>query len=750
MDRRLKVLLLEDVASDAELIERELQRSGLDFTSLRVETREQFIDALDRATPDIILADYTLPQFSALDALQLLRERGCRSPLILVTGSNSEEIAVECMKEGAEDYILKSSLKRLPSAVRRSYQKLEAERERAAAAQAARRSEEQYRLITENTRDLICLLDTQCAFLFASPSHRLVLGREPDEIIGTAFTSWLHPEDRHLFEETFDEAMFFRESRTAELRFQHANGSWQQFESAVSHIFRADGKPERVLVVSRDTSDRKRAEREIRKLAAFPRYNPNPVLEFAADGSLTYFNDAAMEMARSLKKNHPQAILPLNVAAIVTMALSSGQNKLRHQTSIEGRVLSWSFFPIVANQVVHCYAEDITASVNLEAQLRQVQKMESVGQLAAGVAHDFNNILTVIQGHSTLLASDPSLDPAKAASARQIALAAERAANLTRQLLMFSRKQIMQPQLLNLNEVVSNVYKMLRVMVGPSVNLRRELTPDLPAVHADPGMLEQVLVNLAVNARDAMPNGGDLTIGTRCVAIDETYAAAHPEARLGYFVCLSVTDTGHGMDAATKARIFEPFFTTKEVGKGTGLGLATIYGIVKQHEGWIEVESEVGEGTEFRIFLAASCHASRSSSLEKPQDVPGGDETILVVEDEPALRELVQEILEKKGYRVIEASTGVQALQLWDRHKDEIDLLLTDMMMPEGVSGRELADRILADRSDLKVIYSSGYSLDVVNPGFAVREGLTFLQKPYDPETLAKAVRDCLNQSRQP
>jgi PAS domain S-box-containing protein len=747
MDRRLNVLLLEDVASDAELIESELDKAKISFTARRVESEADFLRELRDFAPSIVLADYSLPQFSAIEALRLLKEQNCGVPLILVTGSNSEEVAVECMKEGAVDYILKASLKRLPSAVLNALEKIEAVRVREAAEEAARRSEDQYRLITENTRDLICLLGLDRRFLFSSPSHRLVLGREAKDLEGAPCEVLIHPEDLRLFNETVDEALFFRESRTAELRFQHANGSWQEFESAVSHIFGPDGKPERVLIVSRDTSDRKRAEKEIRKLAAFPRFNPNPIFEFAADGSLTYFNDAALEMAKMFKKSHPQAILPLNIATVVRMCLSSGQARLHYETPVGNRVLSWSFFPIVSNQVVHCYAEDITDGVNMEAQLRQAQKMESVGQLAAGVAHDFNNILTIIQGHSTLLASDSSLDCDLAESARQISLAAERAANLTRQLLMFSRKQIMQPQLLNLNDIITNVSKMLRAMMGESVNLRRELSPDLPAIHADPGMMEQILVNLAVNARDAMPKGGDLCIGTRYLAIDEAYVHAHPEARTGHFVCLSVSDTGHGMDAATLARIFEPFFTTKDIGKGTGLGLATIYGIVKQHQGWVEVESEVGEGTTFKVYLPVSCKGAVGQILHRPKDVPGGDETILVVEDEPALRELVQEILEKKGYRVLEASTGVQALKLWDEHKNEIDLLLTDMMMPEGVSGRELAEHVLAERSDLKVIYSSGYSLDVVSPGFTVSEGLNFLQKPYDPETLAQTVRDCLNSS---
>jgi len=744
-EQELRILLVEDVDADAELIERELGRAGVRFGSRRVDTREDFTGALESFSPDVILADFTLPQFGALEALEMLKARGSDVPLILVTGANSEEVAVQCLQHGAEDYILKSSLKRLPGAVQQSLRKHRADRQRTEAELALRRSEEQYRLITENTRDLICLLDLEFTFLYASPSFELVLGREVKQLLGTRSGDLVHKDDVRVLEETLDEALFFREGRNVELRLRHRDGTWLSFESAASFIFDDDGKPQRALLVSRDTSDRKRAEREIRKLAAFPRFNPNPVLEFSADGALTYFNDAALEMARSLKKTHPQSILPLNVANIVKMCLSTGQNELRIDTNVGGRILSWSFFPVMANQVVHCYSEDVTDRLGLEAQLRQVQKMESVGQLAAGVAHDFNNILTIIQGHAGLLNSEPGLDPALGESARQIALAAERAANLTRQLLMFSGKQILQPRLLNLNDVISNLSKMVRALIGEHVVLKRNAMDELPPVYADPGMMEQILVNLSVNARDAMPRGGTLAISTYFVEIDEGYVQRHSEARVGNFVCLSIGDTGHGMDAATMTRIFEPFFTTKEIGKGTGLGLATVYGIVKQHQGWVEVESQVGQGTSFKVFLPVPTKADARDVIPQPKVAPGGTETILVVEDEPALRELVQEILQKKGYRVLDAATGVEALKLWEQHKEDIDLLLTDMMMPDGVGGRELAERVLQERADLKVIYSSGYSLDTVGNGTQLGDGRNFLQKPYDPETLAQMVRDCLN-----
>jgi PAS domain S-box-containing protein len=746
MENRANILLVEDNTNDAELIVSELSRAQLHFNARKVDTQEDFLEALEGFQPHVILADYSLPQFTALDALRLLRQKQSDVPLILVTGSHSEEVAVECMKEGAEDYILKSSLKRLPSALQKTLHKRAAERGEQSAQAALRRSEERFRLITEKTRDLVCLLDTQFHFIYASPSFQSALGHPPRDLLDTDYLHLIHPQDVEVLKETADEALFFREGRNAELRFRHASGSWQYFESAVSFIFSDSGQPQHALLVSRDTSERKRADREIRKLAAFPQFNPNPVLEFAADGSLTYFNEAALEMARSLKRNHPQAILPLNTATIVKMCLSTGQNKVHLDTSIEGRSLSWSFFPITAHHLVHCYAEDITESLNLEAQLRQALKMESVGQLAAGVAHDFNNILTIIQGHAGLLLSDEALGPSPTESAKQISLAAERAANLTRQLLMFSRKQIMQPHLLNLNEVIDNVSKMLRSLLGEQVSLRRHSAENLPAIHADPGMLEQVIFNLAVNSRDAMPKGGQLVIRTYAIERDMGPVPESPEARSGYFVCLSVSDTGHGMSPETLAHIFEPFFTTKEIGKGTGLGLATVYGIVKQHQGWVEVESELARGTTFKVFLPATCKALPAVEARRKTPAPGGHETILVVEDEPALRELVQEILEKKGYRVLQASTGTRALHIWQRHKDEVKLLLTDMMMPEGISGRELADRLVAEKPDLKLIYSSGYSLDVVSPDFTSRERVRFLQKPYDPETLAQMVRDCLNE----
>jgi signal transduction histidine kinase len=491
--------------------------------------------------------------------------------------------------------------------------------------------------------------------------------------------------------------------------------------------------------------NRKQTENELQRVANFAQFNPNPVMEFDAAGKLSYYNDAAMSMANVLGKESPQAILPPDVAPLVQECLVTGKTRLRYETRHGTRTVSWSFYPIVTNRVVHCYAGDITEKLNLEAQLRQSQKMESVGQLAAGVAHDFNNMLTIIQGHSGVIMSRPNLLPELLDSAQAIYFASERAANLTRQLLMFSRKNIIQPKHLDLREVVANMSKMLQRMIGEVITLKFTPPTELPSVRGDSGMIEQVVMNLVVNARDAMyRDGGNLTLALKTVDIDRDQLALHPQGHVGHFVCLEVADTGHGMTAETQARIFEPFFTTKEVGKGTGLGLATVYGIVKQHEGWLEVTSEIGKGTTFHVFFPASLrepeHLAEAPTAPSTTPMRGGKETILVVEDEPVLRDLAFMILSECGYRVLQAGSGVEALQVWENECANIDLLLTDMVMPEGMSGKDLAAKLRLTRRDLKVVCVSGYSVDDLNEG-----SMIFLQKPYTRNALAKTVRDCLD-----
>jgi PAS domain S-box-containing protein len=495
-----------------------------------------------------------------------------------------------------------------------------------------------------------------------------------------------------------------------------------------------------------DITEKQRAAREIENLAAFPRYNPNPVLQFSEEGELVYFNESAEEMARTLGKQKVPEILPPDVVAAVRECLGSGGIQVRRETKINSRTIAWAFFPIPAVHCVHCYASDITERLNLEQQLRQSQKMQSVGQLAAGVAHDFNNVLTIIQGHCELVITGEKVSKSGLDSLDQVRMAADRAAKLTQQLLTFGRKQFMQMELMDINEIIQQVTQMLRRVLGENVSLRSNLAPKLPAVEADATMMEQIIMNLSVNARDAMPGGGSLTIGTVPVMVSQAYVERNPEAREGTFVCLSVSDNGTGIEPDKLNKLFEPFFTTKEVGKGTGLGLATVYGIVKQHQGWIEVESELGKGSVFKVYLPASSKAVQARNGKvAPQNVRGGKETVLLVEDEAGVLTLARGILKSYGYEVLEARSGVEALRLWAQHDTRIDLLLTDIVMPEGMSGLDLARKLRAEKHDLKVLYSSGYSIEVAGQDFGLTEGMAFLKKPYQPSALALKVRECLD-----
>src|SRR5438128_5165524 len=390
-------------------------------------------------------------------------------------------------------------------------------------------------------------------------------------------------------------------------------------------------------------------------------------------------------------------------------------------------------------------AHDVTAQRQLEEQLRQSQKMEAVGQLAGGIAHDFNNLLTAILGSTQLLLHNTPAGDARREDAEEIRHAGLRAAELTRQLLAFSRRQVLAPKVLDVNAVVANMDRMLRRLLGEDVELATSRDPAAGTVNADPGQLEQVLLNLAVNARDAMPGGGRLSIGTTRVTLHEEHVERRHRMPAGDYVCLAVADTGVGMDEMTQAHLFEPFFTTKEVGKGTGLGLATVYGIVKQSGGYIWVYSEAGHGTTVKIYLPRVPGVAESPvPAPEPQQVRGGDETVLLVEDAAPVRTLARRSLEARGYRVLEAADGPSALQLSARHLDGIDILVTDVVMP-GMSGRELAERLAPERPSMKVLYTSGYTDDAMVRQGVLSAGVAFLQKPFVPDTLARKVREVLD-----
>lgn len=636
--------------------------------------------------------------------------------------------------------------------------------DRKLAEEELRRSEQRFRMLFEGSRDAIFVEDLEGKVLDVNPAACQLHGIARKELIGKNVAELVPPEFRQEVLSGFQALVEGRQERIE-------GCSWTQDHRSVPVEVRASrveyaGRPAMLLHV-RDITDRKAAEAALRSSEMlFHSVWENSVDGMRLtdeDGTLVAVNETFCRLVgrrREELEGRPFTVL-YGESADAGKLVNDYREQFRKrivERQVERRLVGMDGVPVSFEDTTSfveirgqaplllCVSRDITAQKRLEEQLRQSQKMEAIGQLAGGVAHDFNNILTVIHGHASLLMAATRSSRATVRSAQQIVQAADRAAQLTRQLLTFSRRQVMQPRRLDLNEVVTNMTRMLARILGEDIALRVQYFPQSAMVTADAGMMEQVLLNLAVNSRDAMPKGGILTVRISVDSVSSQQLSQHPEARSARYVCLAVLDTGCGIPSENLQRIFEPFFTTKEVGKGTGLGLATVYGIVNQHQGWIEVESAPGRGAEFRVFLPCAVGGQDLADEGVPEKaVRGGHETILVVEDEAPLRELVCSLLECHGYQILQAESGARALEVWHECRDKVDLVLTDLVMPDHMNGRELAEKLWAERPELKVIFTSGYSAEAVGKDFVLSPGLTYLQKPYQPQKLALTVRDCLD-----
>ena len=623
---------------------------------------------------------------------------------------------------------------------------------------ALRQSNERFELVGRATNDAVWDWDFEADTVWWNDGFCTLFGYHPEDIEPgvDSWTSRIHPLDLAGIKKSIQDAIGTRRYWEAEYRFRRSDGTYAYVFDRGYVIHDDQGKPIRMIGAMMDVSARKRAEEQLAQLAMH--LNEVFWLTDAATREVLYVSPAYETIwgrptnLRTIAASWQDTVHPddrARVAASLSKQSEGGYDEEYRIVRPDGSI-RWirdQAFPIgdEAGQVYRIagVAADITERRRLEDQLLQSQKMEAVGQLSGGVAHDFNNILTIISGNAAMLQSEMGPN-APVEQLQEIIHAVERGANLTRQLLTFSRKNVMQPASVDLGEIVSRSIKMLHRLLGEDIAVLSDHAPNLPPVHADSGMMEQVLLNLAVNARDAMPDGGTLRI-----EIAEVVAGGeHGDSSPGTHVRLRVTDTGHGIPPEILPRVFEPFFTTKEPGKGTGLGLATVYGIVKQHRGWVEVDSTMERGTSVSVFLPA-VHpdvATAGGPVGAKQSArPSGSETILVVEDEPAVRALAARLLRKSGYRVLEAESGVAALDVWKEHRNDIDLLLTDLVMPGGINGHELAGKLRADKPSLKAIYASGYSADTVDRDQQLVEGVTFLQKPYSADALAQAVRHCLD-----
>ena len=640
--------------------------------------------------------------------------------------------------------------------------------ERKAAVESLRQNEEKYRKIFENVQDVFYQTDDRGTIIEISPSIERYSGYRRKDLIGQPVEKvYYNPEDRgRLLQALLEKG----EVVDYEVRLKTAHGRVVYASVNARLLADAGGKPGGVEGALRDITERKRVEKELRSKTTFLEAqvdsSPDGILVVDDQGRIILRNERMNALwkipphiaedkddAKQIAFVASQTKDPVQFVAKVTQLYSHRDQVSRDEIELVGGTILDRYSSPVRDKAGKYYGRiwtfrDITEQRKLEAQFHQSQKMEAFGQLAGGVAHDFNNILAVIQMQAGLLKSEPNLSLEQLELAGDIEKAADRGANLTRQLLLFSRKQTMQPRNLKLKDVVENIAKMLQRTLGEQFELRFKFPDEPLVIHADPGMIDQILLNLTVNARDAMPKGGHIIIETKAVEFDEVMAGQTTKARPGSFVCLSVTDTGGGIPPEILPRIFEPFFTTKEVGKGTGLGLATVFGIVQQHQGWINVYSEVGRGTTFRVYLPRQTNTSDTEFFRASLGFNrGGKETILLVEDEAALRAAVRMTLSRLGYRVLEAATGTEALAVWQQHAGEIQLLLTDMVMPGGMTGKELAEVFLQEDPKLKVIYASGYSAEIAGRDFLVEEGVNFLTKPFQGHKLAQIIRQNLDSS---
>jgi len=642
----LRILLVEDVAMDAELVEYELARAGIRFTARCVATREGFVRELIEFGPDVILSDFSLPSFDGMTALRLARAAAPAVPFIVVTGSINEETAVGCMRAGAADYLLKNNLARIGPAIEAALERERARAHQRHAEDALRRSEANLRAIFNNTLQDFVLLDRNGTVL----------------TLNKATSDWV----RWVTGGDLREGDVLPDCLPAEIR-----GEWNAFFA-------------RALANETVTFDR--------EVQGGPH---------GGEGQSRWFEASLLPVV-----DEPQGVIGVCLSVL-----------------------------------------DVSTRKRTEDHLRRAERMEAVGRLAGGVAHEVNNMMTVILGFGDYVLRSFEEGDRRRSDLQEMLKAAGRAADVTRQLLAFSRQQMLQPRVLDLNVVVRGIEVMLRRLLGETHQVELRLHPRLGHIRADLSQLEQVLINLALNARDAMERDGRFTVETGVAELDGSYLRRRSGVSIvpGRYALLAVSDTGVGMSPETQARIFEPFFTTKTVGQGTGLGLSTVYGVVKQSGGYVWVYSEPGIGTTFKIYLPLIDEPAPAAVGEEPRVTPArGSETVLVVEDEETVRALACRVLEDLGYAVLEAGNGAEALERLAEVGGAVRLVVSDVVMPV-MGGRELGERLASEHPSVPILYMSGYTGDDVVQRGLLAPSAPFQQKPFTPETLGRKVREMLD-----
>jgi len=768
MSEPIRILILEDVPTDAELIERSLRRDGLDATIDRAVDRGSFERVLSGDIPDLILSDYSLPDLTGMEAFDLARKVYPTVPFIIVTASIDERTAVRCMKLGINDYVLKDQLGRLGASVRSALELRDREAARRSNEVAILERDALLQSVLRSLPDRVAVLARDGTIVTVNEAWRSFAGGAGGPCPGESYLAACErggsgqaqhsPIDTNGIRAVLNgQAPLFEQ----EYQCPSESGETTWFVMTVARLDTPGGG----AIVSHHNVTRIRAAEERSRLLE-TRYRRFFEEDFAADflatphGHVLDCNPAFAGMfeiptaGREQTLALPQLLIDERDWPELLEALET-KGRLEHHR-LHMRTLSGRELRVVGNIIgtsgengsleeVRGYFIDETALRDLEGQFLQAQKMEAIGQLTGGIAHDFNNLLSAILGYAEFALSTLGDNHPVSDDLLMIRKAGERAAALTRQLLVFSRRQVVRPVVLDVNLTIRELEKMLRRLIGENIDFVTLLPNGLGRVKADASQLEQVIVNLAVNARDAMPDGGRFAIETSNVDLGPSYARENLQVKPGPYIVISISDSGCGMDVAIKERIFEPFFTTKPEGKGTGLGLSTVYGIVKQSGGNVTVYSEPGKGTTFKVYLPRIDQEAERAPEAPVFDVPlAGTETILLVEDDDGVRTLTKRILGQRGYTVLESRTGDGAVRVSERYGLPIHLLLTDIVIP-GLGGTEVAESIQRQRPDIRVMFMSGYTGTAALFQGPVGRKALFVQKPFTPDTLCRQVRRALD-----
>ncbi|MFB2772059.1 PAS domain S-box protein [Pelatocladus sp. BLCC-F211] len=767
MNSHLRVLILEDSEDDTLLTLRELRRGGYTVDYVRVDTSSAMQEVLEQQTWDIVIADYNMPAFTAPEALKFLQSRKLDLPFIIVSGTIGEDIAVAAMKAGAHDYLIKGNLTRLVPAVERELREAQERYKQQITEQALQESEERFRQLAENITEMVFWMadPKERQLLYVSPAYETIWGRTC-ESLDANFMIWLeaiHPQDRQRIQNVFFEQSLAG-NYDEEYRIIRPDGSLRWIRDRGFPIRDKFGEPHRVVGIAEDITARKLAEQQIREQAALLDVATDAIFVQDLEQRLLFWNKGAehlygWEAAEILGKKAVEVLYQnsTNLAqfeAIQTILTQEGkwQGELQQVTKDGKNIIVESRWTLVRDEAgnpksILTVSTDITEKKQLQVQFLRAQRLESIGTLASGIAHDLNNILTPILAVAQLLPIKfPYLDEKSRQLLEILENSAKRGADLVKQILSFSRRGIEGTRtIVQARHLLADVAQIAQKTFPKSIETQTDLAHNLWTIFADATQLHQVLMNLTVNARDAMPNGGILSISAENLWVDESYARMHVDAQVGSYIVITIADTGTGIAPEIIDRIFDPFFTTKELGKGTGLGLCTAMSIIKNHNGFVNVYSEVGKGTTFKVYLPSN----QATEPQTPVDAElpkGNGELILIVDDEITICKITKTMLETHNYRVLSASDGIGGLALYSEYKDDISVVLIDLMMPE-MDGSTTILTLQRINPQVQIIAMSGLIpswTNLHNRSLNIQE---FLPKPFTNQALLSALQKVLHQS---